>query len=56
MSTLAPSFGIVEGMGQDLAIRETEWLVPELNRVRKEGVGPRDFRRLAAQRRQAGQS
>jgi hypothetical protein len=56
MSTLAPSFGIVEGMGQDLAIRETEWLVPELNRVRKEGVGPRDFRRLAAQFRQAGQS
>lgn len=52
MNTLAPSFGLVEGMGQDLAIRETEWLVPELNRVRKEGVGPRDFRRLAAKLRQ----
>lgn len=51
MNTLAPNFGIVEGLGQDLAVRETEWLVPELNRIRKEGVGPRDFRRLAAQRR-----
>lgn len=51
MNVLAPNFGIVEGMGQDLAIRETEWLIPELNRVRKEGVGPGDFRRMAAQRR-----
>lgn len=51
MNTLAPNFGVVEGLGQDLAVRETEWLVPELNRVRKEGIGPRDFRRLAAKRR-----
>lgn len=51
MNTLAPSFDIVEGLGQDLAVRETEWLIPELNRLRREGVGPRDFRRLAAARR-----
>ena len=53
MNTLAPTFGIVEGLGQDLAIRETEWLVPQLNRIRKDGVGPLDFRRLAARRRAA---
>lgn len=51
MNTLAPNFGVVERLGQDLAVRETEWLVPELNRIRKEGVGPMDFRRVAAQRR-----
>lgn len=50
MNTLAPNFGVVEGLGQDLAVREMEWLVPELNRIRKKGVGPTDFRRVAAQR------
>ena len=53
MNTLAPNFGFVQGLGQDLAIRETAWLVPELNRIRKEGVGPRDFRQLATRHRAA---
>lgn len=53
MNMLAPSFEVVEGLGQDLAIREIEWLLPELHRVRQEGVGETDFRRRARRRQPA---